>query len=69
MKCYDCVQEARHDSEGIGVCTRCGLVTCADHSRVVRLPVHQPRGLGRATSRLPARRVVCATCHTAETAD
>ncbi|MFF3563788.1 DUF2180 family protein [Streptomyces sp. NPDC002574] len=67
MKCYDCLQEARRDTEEIGICSRCNLFVCADHALVIRHLVHQPNGLGRATSRLPARRLVCTTCRAAET--
>ncbi|MEU6340856.1 MULTISPECIES: DUF2180 family protein [unclassified Streptomyces] len=67
MKCYDCLQEARTDADGIGICSRCNLFVCADHAQVVRQLLHQPNGLGRSTSRLPARRLVCTTCRAAET--
>ncbi|WP_413252533.1 DUF2180 family protein [Streptomyces niveus] len=59
MKCYDCDTEARTDTSAIGVCDRCGLLTCQDHSHVVPAGVLVPNGLGRTLSPLPARRVVC----------
>ncbi|MFI6080223.1 DUF2180 family protein [Streptomyces sp. NPDC051217] len=67
MNCYDCTQEGRVDTVGIGVCARCGLFTCQDHAQIVREHVQQRNGLARTTSRLPARRVVCTICRTAET--
>ncbi|WP_210593957.1 DUF2180 family protein [Streptomyces sp. GESEQ-35] len=67
MKCYDCTQEGRDDTLGIGVCARCGLFTCQDHAQIVRESVQQHSGLARTTSRLLARRVVCTTCRAAET--
>lgn len=68
MKCYDCDTEARTDTSAIGVCDRCGPLTCQDHSHVVPAGVLVPNGLGRTLSPLPARRVVCHTCRAAETA-
>ncbi|GGM15326.1 hypothetical protein GCM10010129_69400 [Streptomyces fumigatiscleroticus] len=68
MHCYDCLQEGRADSAGIGMCARCGLFTCQDHGHVVREHVHRAGGLGRTTSPVQARRFVCDTCRTAETA-
>lgn len=39
MRCYDCLQEARSDTTGIGVCSRCGLATCENHIRACHVPV------------------------------
>ncbi|MFD4600287.1 DUF2180 family protein [Streptomyces sp. NPDC058464] len=66
MHCYDCAQAGRHDANGIGACTRCGLFTCADHSRVVQATVQRPIGVIPMTSVLPSRRLVCGACRTAE---
>ncbi|MFJ9174836.1 DUF2180 family protein [Streptomyces sp. NPDC102360] len=68
MACYDCIQENRPDSTGIGICTRCGLATCHDHSRVLATHVQRANGMSRSTSRLAGRRVVCRTCLAAEAA-
>ncbi|WP_409467328.1 DUF2180 family protein [Streptomyces sp. HC307] len=68
MNCYDCIQQGRDDSTGIGVCARCGVFACQDHAHIVREHVQQPNGVTRTTSRLLARRVVCTTCRAAETA-
>jgi len=68
MRCYDCLQEARSDTTGIGVCSRCGLVTCENHARVRQAQVTRQIGMGAAYSPIPARRVVCHTCDMAETA-
>lgn len=62
MKCYDCTLEVREDSVAIGVCNRCGLFTCQDHSDVVSVPVVLSNGLGSSYQRTPARSVVCRTC-------
>lgn len=67
MRCYDCLQETRNDTEGIGVCSRCGLATCENHARVRRVHLHRLMGMGASNSRVPARRVVCHTCDAAET--
>nr|WTB28255.1 DUF2180 family protein [Streptomyces sp. NBC_00830]WTB35826.1 DUF2180 family protein [Streptomyces sp. NBC_00830] len=67
MNCYDCTQQGRNGTTGIGVCSRCGLFTCQEHARIVRESVQQPNGITRTTSRLLARRVVCTTCRAAET--
>ena len=66
MRCYDCLQEAHSDTDSIGVCSRCGLATCEKHALVRQVHVPLPVGLGTSHSRLPARRVVCRTCDTAE---
>ncbi|OUD00598.1 hypothetical protein CA983_24665 [Streptomyces swartbergensis] len=68
MRCYDCLQEARSDTAGIGVCSRCGLATCENHARVRQVHVTRQIGMGSSHGRIPARRVVCHTCDTAETA-
>ncbi|WP_140935790.1 DUF2180 family protein [Streptomyces sporangiiformans] len=68
MRCYDCLQEARSDITGIGVCSRCGLATCEKHARVRQVQVTRQVGMGAASGRIPARRVVCRTCDMAETA-
>ncbi|MEU1852243.1 DUF2180 family protein [Streptomyces sp. NPDC019990] len=68
MRCYDCLQEARSDTDGIGVCSRCGLATCEDHAHVHRVSVPRQVGMGASYSRIPARRVVCHTCDSAERA-
>lgn len=68
MRCYDCLQEARSDTTGIGVCSRCGLATCENHARVRQVQVTRQIGMGAAYGRIPARRVVCHTCDMAETA-
>ncbi|MGY0489331.1 DUF2180 family protein [Streptomyces sp. WG-D5] len=68
MTCYDCAQENRPEATGIGICTRCGLATCHDHSRVLATHVQRANGMNRSTSRLAGRRVVCHTCHAAEAA-
>ncbi|AZS89446.1 DUF2180 family protein [Streptomyces griseoviridis] len=62
MKCYDCTQEVREGTVAIGVCNRCGLFTCQDHSDVVAVPVVRASGLGASHRRGPARSVVCRTC-------
>ncbi|MEU0068741.1 DUF2180 family protein [Streptomyces sp. NPDC006332] len=67
MRCYDCLQEERSDITGIGVCSRCGLATCESHARVRPVRVSHQNGLGAAHGTVPARRVVCHTCDTAET--
>ncbi|MEU2617756.1 DUF2180 family protein [Streptomyces sp. NPDC007157] len=66
MHCYDCAQDGRDDTIGIGACTRCGLFTCADHSRILRTTVQRPIGVIPMTSVRPARRLVCGSCRTAE---
>lgn len=58
MRCYDCLQEARSDTTGIGVCSRCGLATCENHARVRQVQVTRQLGMGAAYGRIPARRVV-----------
>ncbi|MEW1795276.1 hypothetical protein [Streptomyces niveus] len=68
MEYYDCDTEARTDTSAIGVCDRCGLLTCQDHSFVVPAGILVANGLGRTLSPLPARRVVRRTCRAAETA-
>ncbi|GAQ68055.1 hypothetical protein SsS58_08514 [Streptomyces scabiei] len=68
LRCYDCLQEARSDIIGIGVCSRCGLATCENHARVRQVMVTRQVGVGAASGRVPARRVVCHTCDLAETA-
>ncbi|MCQ4210664.1 MULTISPECIES: DUF2180 family protein [Streptomyces] len=68
MACYDCIQENRPDTVGIGICTRCGLATCHDHARVLAVHVQRANGMSRTTGPRTARRVVCHTCHAAETA-
>ncbi|MFJ8493856.1 DUF2180 family protein [Streptomyces sp. NPDC094038] len=68
MHCYDCAQSGCHESNGIGACTRCGLFTCADHARILQTTVQRPVGVIPMTSTLPARRLVCGTCRTAEAA-
>ncbi|MEU1345065.1 DUF2180 family protein [Streptomyces sp. NPDC090075] len=68
MHCYDCAQEGRTDRTGIGACTRCGLFTCADHSRITRTTVQRPVGVIPMTSAVQARRLVCGACRTAEVA-
>ncbi|MEV6183239.1 DUF2180 family protein [Streptomyces sp. NPDC052015] len=68
MHCYDCSQEGHNEATGIGCCTRCGLFTCADHSLIMRSPVQRPIGVIPMTSALPARRLVCGACRTAEAA-
>ncbi|MFG2134328.1 DUF2180 family protein [Streptomyces sp. NPDC048751] len=67
MRCYDCLQEARTDTEGIGVCSRCGLATCENHAHVRQVHISHPAGLGRTYGARAARRVVCRTCDLAET--
>ncbi|WP_143665295.1 DUF2180 family protein, partial [Streptomyces cacaoi] len=66
MKCYDCDLAGRSDSTAVGVCARCGLVVCRDHGKVSQTLVHLRRGPGRSTSDVPARRLLCGTCHGAE---
>ncbi|WP_063762257.1 DUF2180 family protein [Streptomyces bicolor] len=68
MRCYDCLQEARSEATGIGVCSRCGLAACENHARVRQVQVTRQVGMGAAYGRIPARRVVCHTCDMAETA-
>ncbi|GGV30349.1 DUF2180 family protein [Streptomyces spectabilis] len=66
MKCYDCDLDGRGATTGIGICSRCNLVVCADHGHVTPTVLHRPGGLGKATRDRPGRRVVCRTCHAAE---
>ncbi|MEU6331763.1 DUF2180 family protein [Streptomyces sp. NPDC047049] len=66
MRCYDCPREGGNDSEGIGVCSRCGLATCENHARIRQVHVSQVVGLGRSYGRHLARRLVCHTCDLAE---
>ncbi|MFE4970365.1 DUF2180 family protein [Streptomyces sp. NPDC056660] len=66
MHCYDCAQDGRNETTGIGACTRCGLFTCADHARILRTAVQRPIGVIPMTSVRPARRLVCGSCRTAE---
>lgn len=69
MRCYDCLQEARSDTIGIGVCSRCGLAICENHARVRQVQVTRQVGMGAVSGRIPARRVVCHACDMAETAN
>ncbi|MFJ4685781.1 DUF2180 family protein [Streptomyces sp. NPDC091377] len=68
MTCYDCTLEDRAGTSAVGVCARCGLAACQDHARVLTAQVSQSNGLGPSTAPVRARRFVCGTCHTAETA-
>ncbi|GAA3310303.1 DUF2180 family protein [Streptomyces cinereospinus] len=67
MMCYDCTEEGRTDTVGIGICARCGLFTCRDHAQIVREQVEQFTGLARPAGRPSVRRAVCTTCRVAET--
>ncbi|MGW8379765.1 hypothetical protein [Streptomyces sp. ODS28] len=70
--------DGAHDAEGgdgaggtggrpvIGFCSRCCLVVCGTHARVIRTVIHQPRGTGKSTGDQPGRRVLCETCYGAE---
>ncbi|MFK0280930.1 DUF2180 family protein [Streptomyces sp. NPDC090499] len=61
MKCYDCLQEARSDAEGIGVCSQCGLATCENHARIRQVQVSRSVGLGPFRGYM-ARKLVCHAC-------
>ncbi|MFD7880297.1 DUF2180 family protein [Streptomyces sp. NPDC059766] len=68
MHCFDCTENGSATTAGIGACTGCGLFVCRDHARVVGAGVQRPVGVVPRTSPVAARRLVCATCRTAEIA-
>ncbi|MFD5948983.1 hypothetical protein ACFWAZ_08685 [Streptomyces collinus] len=43
------------------------MATCENHARVRQAQVTRRLGMGATYGRIPARRVVCHTCDTAET--
>ncbi|MFH8552841.1 DUF2180 family protein [Streptomyces kasugaensis] len=66
LKCYDCCLADRNGKVPVGICCRCGLAVCAEHAHVAQSTIHRMAGMGKSTSDLPARRVLCQTCHGAE---
>ncbi|MFE9255288.1 DUF2180 family protein [Streptomyces sp. NPDC006879] len=66
MNCFECRQLSQTVRTAEAVCRQCGVGLCAEHLRVETTELHHPAGLGRSTSRLPARRIVCPVCEQAE---
>ncbi|MEU6394673.1 DUF2180 family protein [Streptomyces sp. NPDC046939] len=65
MNCYDCHQ-AGTPTAAVAVCRTCGAALCPDHLKVSTQEIHRQEGMGLSTSRQPARRLTCPTCHDAE---
>ncbi|MFG2294591.1 DUF2180 family protein [Streptomyces sp. NPDC048603] len=66
MNCYECTTGPGPVRTAVAVCRECGVGLCGDHLRVEAHELHRPAGLGKTTTELPARRVVCPVCASAE---
>ncbi|MET8405355.1 DUF2180 family protein [Streptomyces sp900116325] len=65
MNCYDC-DSLDHVTPAVAVCPTCGAGVCAEHANTVSQQLHRPAGMGLATLPRAARRILCATCISAE---
>ncbi|NLU76678.1 DUF2180 family protein [Streptomyces sp. HNM0575] len=66
MHCYDC-----HSLEGtatpvLATCVHCGAGLCAAHANATPHSVHRVTGTGTALQPTAARRILCTTCHKAQ---
>ncbi|MFJ3973857.1 DUF2180 family protein [Streptomyces sp. NPDC090021] len=66
VNCYECTSGSGTTRAAVAVCRECGVGLCAGHLRVERHEMLRPAGLGKTTTDVPARRVVCPVCATAE---
>ncbi|WP_349252284.1 DUF2180 family protein [Streptomyces virginiae] len=66
MDCYECLASPGTASTAVAVCRECGVGLCSRHLHVEQHEMHLAAGLGKSTTRLPARRVVCPACAKAE---
>ncbi|GAU71145.1 putative hypothetical protein [Streptomyces sp. NBRC 110611] len=65
MECYEC-HSLHRSTSAVAVCRECGVALCASHLHVETQQMRKEAGLGKSTSEVPARRVVCPTCRRAE---
>ncbi|MBT2367273.1 DUF2180 family protein [Streptomyces sp. ISL-10] len=65
MDCYDC-HSLKRATTAVAVCHRCGVALCSEHLYIETQEIHRDRGLGKSTSDIPARFVVCSACRRAE---
>ncbi|MFI7358919.1 DUF2180 family protein [Streptomyces avidinii] len=66
MDCYECQENPGTATTAVAVCRECGVALCSRHLHVEQHEMHLAAGLGKSTTRLPARRVVCPACAKAE---
>ncbi|WP_079001362.1 DUF2180 family protein [Streptomyces sp. AS58] len=66
MNCYECVVGAGPVRAAVGICRECGAGLCTEHLRIETVEMHRPAGMGKSTSDLPARRMVCPVCASSE---
>ncbi|AXE24219.1 hypothetical protein C0216_12815 [Streptomyces globosus] len=66
MNCYECAAGSGPPRVAVAVCRECGVGLCTGHARVETHELLRPAGLGKTTTDLPARRVVCPVCAAAE---
>ncbi|MGK5546933.1 DUF2180 family protein [Streptomyces sp. URMC 127] len=65
MNCYDCYASQGAETAAVAVCHGCNSGLCPAHLRITRPAVHRVNGTGVSHSPVPARQVLCATCHAA----
>ncbi|UQA92009.1 DUF2180 family protein [Streptomyces halobius] len=65
MECYEC-HSLHRSASAVAVCRECGVALCEGHLYVETQPMSKKAGLGKSTSEVPARRVVCPACRRAE---
>ncbi|MFG2223899.1 DUF2180 family protein [Streptomyces sp. NPDC050161] len=66
MNCYDCHASEKAETSAVAMCHCCGSGLCPDHLHMTRPVVHRLNGMGVAHGPAPARQLLCATCHTAQ---
>ncbi|MBJ7903092.1 DUF2180 family protein [Streptomyces sp. NPDC003656] len=65
MNCFDC-RDLDVTAAAVAVCRSCGAGICDRHAHPHPQVLHRAAGMGTATRRQAARRLLCATCTAAE---
>ncbi|MER6618522.1 DUF2180 family protein [Streptomyces xantholiticus] len=65
MDCYECHSLDR-STTAVAVCRECGVALCSRHLHVETHEMYREAGMGKSTSDIPARRIVCPACRRAE---
>ncbi|MEW2131889.1 DUF2180 family protein [Streptomyces sp. NPDC005435] len=68
MNCFDC-QDLDVTTAAVAVCRSCGAGICGRHAHPYAQVLHRAAGMGTATRRRAARRLLCETCAAAERSD
>ncbi|WP_018549442.1 DUF2180 family protein [Streptomyces sp. LaPpAH-108] len=68
MNCFDC-QALDTATAAVAICRSCGAGLCDRHAHPHPQALHRAAGMGTATRRHAARRLLCETCAVAERSD